>query len=746
MESKKYALRICFAYLIFGVLWIIFSDSLVWSLSPDKDVATFVSLIKGGVYVTITAVLIYFLSNKYINELSDANERLQHSFDELRATHATLAAKKEELRGQYEQLLASQEKIFTHNAILSALQKTTASLINQLDMNSLLDTIIRSACEITGTPHGFVFLLNKEQQQIALAIGLGLSEYEAGTFTVKPGVGQVGRVFATRQTSVIENYATWEHRLPAPHLDAVHAMIQVPLTSRQEVIGTFGLAFTEPGRLFDENIVDLLERFASLASVALNNAQLHTQLKEDLSALEKQEQTIRVLLQAMPDLLLRIDRQGLLLDSHFPQNFEIYPSSAASAWKSIYDILPAEITANILSCIQSVSDSGLVEVLEYQLLRDNQLYYCEARFVKNGPEEMLVIIRNITYKKKMEQQLAYLSLHDSLTSVYNRTHFEKELLQISQQTNKGAGIIVCDVDGLKLINDTLGHHAGDQLLQVVAGILQTGAPAPSVVARIGGDEFSVIVREPTPQMMAELETMIKTSVESYNKTNLNLPLSLSVGWAADYVSGENIGPLFKEADNNMYREKMHQGLSTRSAIVQAMMQALEARDFITEGHADRLQALVERLAKKLRLSGRIIADLRLLAKFHDIGKVGIPDSILFKDRRLTPDEYTVMKRHCEIGFRIAQSAPDIAPIAEWVLKHHEWWNGKGYPLGISGNAIPLECRILAIADAFDAMTNNRPYRTAMDQAEAIEELKRCTGIQFDPALTGLFIETLTEPE
>jgi HD-GYP domain-containing protein (c-di-GMP phosphodiesterase class II) len=204
----------------------------------------------------------------------------------------------------------------------------------------------------------------------------------------------------------------------------------------------------------------------------------------------------------------------------------------------------------------------------------------------------------------------------------------------------------------------------------------------------------------------------------------------------------SIDELFKEADNNMYREKLHHKESARSAIVHALMRALAARDFITEGHAERLQRLVAGMAVAIGLPESNAADLRLLAQFHDIGKVGVPDSILFKPGPLTPEERSEIERHCSIGHRIALSAPDLAPIADWILKHHEWWNGEGYPLGLKREEIPLECRILAIADAYDAMTSDRPYRKAITHEEAVKELERCAGSQFDPVLTPKFIQVL----
>jgi HD-GYP domain-containing protein (c-di-GMP phosphodiesterase class II) len=134
--------------------------------------------------------------------------------------------------------------------------------------------------------------------------------------------------------------------------------------------------------------------------------------------------------------------------------------------------------------------------------------------------------------------------------------------------------------------------------------------------------------------------------------------------------------------------------------------------------------------------------MRLLAQFHDIGKVGISEKILMKEEPLTPEEAMEMRRHCEIGQRIALSAPDLTSIADWILKHQEWWDGTGYPLGIAGEDIPIECRILAIADAYDAMTNDRPYRKAMPHDKTIEELKRCAGTQFDPVLIEKFCEIM----
>jgi HD-GYP domain-containing protein (c-di-GMP phosphodiesterase class II) len=178
--------------------------------------------------------------------------------------------------------------------------------------------------------------------------------------------------------------------------------------------------------------------------------------------------------------------------------------------------------------------------------------------------------------------------------------------------------------------------------------------------------------------------------------------------------------------------------------ITTMAGLLAERDFATVEHANRMQDLVCRLAFKIGLSKNSIADLRLLAQFHDIGRVKIPDKILYKPGPLSESELQYMRLHPVIGYRIAKAMPGLAHIADWILKNHEWWNGNGYPFGYKGEEIPIECRILAIADAYDAMTNDRPYRKAMSQERAFSELKNYSGTQFDPELVEEFIEMLAE--
>lgn len=360
------------------------------------------------------------------------------------------------------------------------------------------------------------------------------------------------------------------------------------------------------------------------------------------------------------------------------------------------------------------------------------------------PLRVIGTCSDITEHKRYEEQLKYLSLHDRLTGLYNRTFFEEELRRLVKCREYPISILSIDVNGLKFINDTLGYERGDELLRSCAGILRQSLRGYDIVARVGGDEFAAILCRTDEKAGQRIADRICSNVNLYNTEHVDLHLSISMGVATADPEGASLQEAYKKAEELMYRDKLRHSASTKSQIVSTVMATLAERDFITEGHAQRLSELCLLLGQKIGLSPRQLNDLALLAQVHDLGKVGIPDSILFKKGPLANEEWKIMHQHPEKGYRIASCSHDLAGVADLILKHHERWDGTGYPLGLKGEEIPIECRILAIVDAFDAMTSDRPYRKAKSKEEAISELKRCSGSQFDPVLVKAFISLTTE--
>jgi len=290
----------------------------------------------------------------------------------------------------------------------------------------------------------------------------------------------------------------------------------------------------------------------------------------------------------------------------------------------------------------------------------------------------------------------------------------------------------------------MGHETGDKLLQHCAAVLKRSLRKSDILARVGGDEFSAILPNTDEVKGEKIIRRIRKNTNAYNKGNEDLPMGISVGVATAEDSKTSLKELFKRTDDMMYRDKLYRGNSSRSKIVQSLLAALAKRDYLTEGHARRLEEYCLAIGERINLSSHQLADLALLAQVHDLGKVGTPDRILFKPAPLTDEEWEVMRGHPEKGFRIASSSPDLIGVAELILKHHERWDGRGYPLGLKAEDIPVECRILAIADAYDIMTNKRPYDKMKTARKAKGELRKHAGSQFDPKLVTVFLNYLEE--
>jgi len=414
---------------------------------------------------------------------------------------------------------------------------------------------------------------------------------------------------------------------------------------------------------------------------------------------------------------------------------------------SIPDITIQESPKDIAERVRSLNDSTHAIFETIYLTKDGRQFPVEVSshlFDFNGEQTILSIGRDISKRIQLESKIRFLSEHDELTGLYNRGFFENMLTDYKSQRTLPKGIIICDLDKLKMVNDTLGHQAGDRLIIAAADIVKQAISDNGICCRIGGDEIAVILYGASTVTAQDIHCKIAIAIDEYNALHVTQPLGISVGFSCPANISCSIDELIRQADDNMYKEKLihHQNKSNHAS--RMFKQTFEAKDYMADGHLDRLQQMITAFAKNLCLGESKITDLRMFAKFHDIGKATVPEEIIFKKSKLTADEWNQIRRHPEAGFRICKTLPDLVPFPDWILKHHEWWNGKGYPLGLEGEEIPLECRMLAIIDAYDAMTSVRPYRAAMSHEAAISELRRNAGKQFDPVLVDKFISLLSD--
>ena len=368
--------------------------------------------------------------------------------------------------------------------------------------------------------------------------------------------------------------------------------------------------------------------------------------------------------------------------------------------------------------------------------------YFTVRAYSPRPRLFVTVFDDITERKLMELKLREQVYKDSLTGLYNRHHLESQLPSLDSEEHLPLSVIIGDLNGLKIINDSMGHHQGDEVLRGAAKVFHSVARSRDVVVRWGGDEFLLLLPKTTAEQAQKICLEIDAASQEMNHTGL--APSIALGSATKTVPEENIADVFRSAETNMYQQKISSAQSRRSALVSSLQQALAEKSHETEEHARNLQKRAVNLAQRIGLSDGEVVTSSLVAILHDIGKVGISENILDKPGPLTEEEWQVMRQHCEIGHRIVASSPDLLDVAEGVLYHHERWDGKGYPHGLKGEEIPIAARIVALADAFDAMTSDRAYRKALCPEKALEEIASGAGSQFDPYLAREFLGMLKE--
>lgn len=333
---------------------------------------------------------------------------------------------------------------------------------------------------------------------------------------------------------------------------------------------------------------------------------------------------------------------------------------------------------------------------------------------------------------------------DTMTKLYFRNGLFAEVDKLLAQQIYPLTVVLCNSSGLGLINSLYGWKRGNDMLKLVADLMREHLPKTAVLARLLDGDMAAVLPEVEK---AYAQSLFDGICEQYREENdFGVDTEIVYGIAVIRDETKGLEEAIREARESLHTKKLMNQSSKKSSLLDSLSQTLTESDYETEEHVERTRKMAIRLGKALDLSDVDIGKLALLAVLHDIGKIAIPHSVLLKPGKLTDDEWEVMKSHTEKGYRIASASKELSPISEYILHHHERWDGKGYPGGLAGEEIPLLSRIITVVDSHDVMVHDRPYHKAMSAAAAKEELLRCSGTQFDPRLVEAFLQTLEEME
>ncbi len=517
------------------------------------------------------------------------------------------------------------------------------------------------------------------------------------------------------------------------------AVYVVELAHDGQSIGDFILFMGRDKML---NARSLIELYANQSGVIIlrNRAE---------RSLRSREQQFRTLAENSPDVITRVDRQcrRLYTNAAAERVLGHHPDELIGRTNGEVGIEDTMTTA-WEGAIHGVFATGRARSVELSSSSDGDTRHYLIRLAPEFDDTgdvatVLSVSRDITKRKRTEDHIRWMSFHDSLTGLYNRRFLDEEMRRLDTHRKRPLSLIMADINGLKLVNDAYGHSAGDELLKRVAEIFRRACRKEDILGRWGGDEFFVLLPQTDSRAAGSLCARI-TQLSEGTYTDRGIPISVTLGHATKTHPDEELDMIIAHAEDAMYKEKLLASRAHRNALIDALLESLAEKSCETREHIGRMRRNAGMIAEKLALSPPERDRLLLAIDLHDVGQISVPKEILLKPGALTEKEWQIIKKHPENGYRIARSGDDLAHVAEAILHHHERWDGTGYPLGLEGESIPIESRVIAVADAFDAMTHARPYRPAVSTDEAVRELEDFAGSRFDPEVVRVFVACLRD--
>ena len=689
------SLRITSIFLFIGCAWIIFTDILTTEMYGVRSLILNISILKGLAFVFVTGILIFILIYSTISKLVALKDSLQVSNTKLEMANLELKAE-----------IAKCSKI--ENVLIGAQRQAhfgsfEYDLINKhlICSDECLNIFGIEPEHFNGLKESIMHLIHPEDREDV--------------------------TFLCNQSINIKNDVEFDCRIVKENEQAliIHVRFEPEWESDlncHRVVGT---------------IQDI------------------TEYKNTESALKESERSKSVLISHLPGLAYRCayDKNWtmIFLSEGCYELTGYRPESLISNRDLSYnDIICEEYREAVWEEWNRVLAENLPFRYEYEITTasgDIKWVWEMGQGVydqKGKLEALEGLVIDITESKQRFNQIQYMIDHDTLTGTYNRSYYEKAKTMLDAETYLPLTILIADINGVRLINDAFGHAVGDSLIIETANIIKGCCGENDILARTGGDEFSIISPNSDQDNADKLRVAINRACDSYNASIIDkaLGINLSLGYGVKDNCNQNIDDIEKNAKVYMDKRKLLEKKSHHNTILTSIMATMYARSNETEEHAQRLAQLSRMIGEKMNLSQTHLDELQLLSMLHDIGKIGVDDRILNKADSLTSEEWVLMRKHPEIGYMIATSSPDFSSVAEYILSHHERWDGSGYPRGLIGEEIPLLSRILSVADAYDAMTEDRVYRKALSRETALEEICINAGTQFDPEVAQIFIDLI----